>query len=213
VSRLFQSSETIDIIVPWQYILGTSQSGDLTLTLTGSGPLTFCGDRSADRQCSAESAVPFSGKTLRSCCTRGFQLTERFYAPEQQNPSHTHANAFIEVTLKGQYILYRGQKKQTCLPWTMIYHPPDEPHSHFVPGNGVRVMLIEIDGQELRWIRDCCSLAQDSLVFDNGRRTWSAARVYQELLHPDEISPMILEGLTLEPVSYTHLTLPTICSV
>jgi AraC family transcriptional regulator len=80
----------------------------------------------------------------------------------------------------------------------MIYHPPDEPHAHFVPGNGVRVMLIEIDGQELRWIRDYCSLAQDSLVFDNGRPTWSAARVYQELLHPDEVSPMILEGLTLE---------------
>jgi AraC family transcriptional regulator len=36
------------------------------------------------------------------------------------------------------------------------------------------------------------------LVFDGGRQSWPAARVYKELLHLDEVSPIILEGLVLE---------------
>jgi AraC family transcriptional regulator len=81
----------------------------------------------------------------------------------------------------------------------MNYHPPGELHSsHYIPGSSARIMIIEINGQELRWIRDFCSLTEDSLGFDGGRQTWSAARVYEELLHSDEVSPLILEGLVLE---------------
>jgi AraC family transcriptional regulator len=78
------------------------------------------------------------------------------------------------------------------------YHPPGEIHSHFIPESGARVLIIEIYEEELRWLRDFCSLDRDPLVVVGGRGIWSAARVYQELLHSDEVSPMILEGLALE---------------
>jgi AraC family transcriptional regulator len=147
---------------------------------------------------SAASVVEFSGKTLRSHCTPGFQLTEKVYPEAPHNASHSHANAYLEVTLKGQYVLRLKNKTQVCQPWTMVYHPAGEVHSHYVSPVGARILIIEIASQELRWIRECCSFTEQSLAFEGGKPAWFAARVYREFLQHDSVSPMILEGLALE---------------
>lgn len=147
---------------------------------------------------STASVVEFSGRTLRSHTTAGFQLTEKIYPADPPNPSHAHAKAYVEVTLKGQYVLHLKNKTQVCQPWTMVYHPAGEVHSHCVSPSGARILIIEIASQELRWIRECCAFAEDSLAFEGGKPAWFAARVYREFLHSDSVSPMILEGLALE---------------
>lgn len=144
------------------------------------------------------SVVPYSGKTLRSHLATRFRLIEQLFEPNPRNPNHAHSNAYLEVTLEGGYILYRGQKAQTCQPWTILYHPAGEVHSNSVPSTGVRILIIEIASQELSWIRGCCRIAEDSLSFEGGEPAWFAARLYREFKHSDEVSPLVIEGLVLE---------------
>jgi AraC family transcriptional regulator len=144
------------------------------------------------------SVVPFSGKTLRSHSTAGFRLTEKLFGPDRRNLNHAHANAYIEVILKGGYILSRHRRPQTCRPWTIVYHPAGEVHSHSFPLAGVRILIVEIAPQALPWIRECCRFAEDSLTLEGGGPGWLAARLYREFIHSDEISPLIVEALALE---------------
>jgi len=144
------------------------------------------------------SVVPFSGKTLRSHSTDRFQLTEKLFKQNGRNPDHAHSNAYLEVTLEGGYTLYRGDKAQTCQPWTVVYHPVGEVHSNSVPSTGVRILIVEIASRELPWIRECCPFAEDSLTFEGGGPAWFAARIYREFTHSDEMSPLVIEGLVLE---------------
>lgn len=144
------------------------------------------------------SVVPFSGKTLRSQSTVGFRLTEKLFEPDRRNSNHAHANAYIEVTLEGGYILYRGHSAHTCQPWTIVYHPAGEVHSHSVPIAGVRILIVEIAQKVLPWIQECCRIAEDSLTLEGGVPGWLAARLYREFVHSDEVSPLVVEALALE---------------
>jgi AraC family transcriptional regulator len=144
------------------------------------------------------SVVSFSGKTVRSHCTAGFTLTEKLFEPDRRNSNHAHANAYIEVTLEGGYILYRCHRAQTCQPWTIVYHPAGEVHSHSVPLAGVRILIVEIAQKVLPWIRECCPFAEASLTLEGGGPGWLAARLYREFIHSDEVSPLVVEALALE---------------
>ena len=147
---------------------------------------------------SEAAVVPFSGKTLRSHSTAGFQLTEKLFAPDRRNSNHAHANAYLEVTLEGEYVLYRGDQAHTCQPRTIVYHPAGEVHSNFVPANGVRILIVEIAPQELPWIRKCCQTAEDSLILEGGETSRFAARLYREFMNSDDVSPLVVEALALE---------------
>jgi AraC family transcriptional regulator len=80
----------------------------------------------------------------------------------------------------------------------MVYHPPGEVHSNSVPSTGVRILIVEIESQELSWIRQSCRSAEESLTIEGGEPAWLAARVYREFSNSDDVSPLILEGLLLE---------------
>lgn len=144
------------------------------------------------------SVVPFSGRTLRSHFTERFQLTEKLFEQNRRNPDHAHSNAYLEVTLEGGYILYRGPNAQTCQPWTVVYHPAGEVHSNSVPSTGARILIVEIAQQELAWLRGCCRFVEESLTFEGGAPAWLAPRIYREFIHWDEVSPLSIEGLVLE---------------
>src|SRR6267154_4902996 len=85
-----------------------------------------------------------------------------------------------------------------CHPWTIVYHPVGEVHSHSVPLAGVRILIVEIGPQELPWIRECCRFAEDSMTSEGSGPGRIAARLYREFIHSDEVSPLVVEAYVLE---------------
>lgn len=143
-------------------------------------------------------SVPFYGRILREAATARFRLTERIYAPGLQVPSHTHAEAFLGITLDGHYTQQYGHKTQAFQLWTVCFSPSGEVHSSSYSTTGARALYVEIAIEELQWIREFHPIEEGPVGFDGGKPAWFAAHLYHEFCHSDELSPLVLEGLVLQ---------------
>src|ERR1039458_1144764 len=126
--------------------------------------------------------VLFYGRSLREATTARFRLAERTYTPQLQIPSHAHAEAFLGITLEGRYTQQYGHKTQAFQLWTVSFSR----------------LSFDSAPEALQWIREFHPIEGGPVGFDGGKPAWFAARLYHEFCHPDELSPLVLEGLVLQ---------------
>lgn len=144
------------------------------------------------------SPCSFHGEVLRSIELDGIRLTEVAYLPNLQNSVHSHANAYIGVTLVGNSTQVCRNQTRSSSPWTVMYHPVGEVHSDQFHDQGAREFNIEIAPTRLQKLREHSHFLRDSVQMDRGKAGWVAARLYGEFRLMDNLSSLAIEGLTIE---------------
>lgn len=128
----------------------------------------------------------------------GLRLTEVAYGPNLRNPSHSHQDAYIGITLNGNSTQLCEDKIRSSRPWTVMYHPAGEVHSDQFHEGGAHELNIEIAPSRLEGLRERSLPADRPADLNGGKAGWVAARLYGEFRLMDELSWVAIEGLTIE---------------
>jgi AraC family transcriptional regulator len=137
------------------------------------------------------------GTVIRSSVIAGFTLTETAYTPSLRLPKHSHQSAYFCFVLQGSFTEFYGQQSRACVPSTLVFHPSDERHSdHFY--TAARCLNLMIDAAWMERVRQHSEILDSPIDFHGGFLTQLATKLYKEFCRMDELSPMIVEGLTIE---------------
>jgi AraC family transcriptional regulator len=88
-------------------------------------------------------------------------------------------------------------------PATLVFHPAGEPHGNRWHDAGGRVFHIDISQARAREVRDHAPTESGPAEFRGGAVPWLARRLYREYRQPDNVSLLVMEGLTLEILAET----------
>jgi AraC family transcriptional regulator len=153
------------------------------------------------RRAAEFSPCSFHGEVLRSTELEGIRLTEVVYRPNLQNAVHSHAHAYIGVTLDGNSTQVCRNQVRSSKPWTVMYHPVGEVHSDQFHDRGAREFNIELASARLQKLCEHSHFLQDSVQTHRGKAGWVAARLYGEFRLMDDLSWLAIEGLTIELIA------------
>lgn len=125
----------------------------------------------------------------------GFQVIS--YPGNFTMPRHVHAEAHIAFGLEGTIQAAWGQQSVEANPFTLTFIPMGEPHATFFPEN-TRVFLITLLPLWLERIQSHASHAGGPSHHQNDLPARLALRLYSEFQNQDNVTALMLEGLTLE---------------
>jgi AraC family transcriptional regulator len=148
-----------------------------------------------------EQTLPYghlNGKILRRNEAAGFVMLESVYAPGLKVPLHSHEQAGFCFVLRGTFERAYERTSRVCRPASLSFHPAGEKHSERFYHSGAHLFSIQVGPQWLERVREYAVGLDDSAVFDGGLISQLATRLYAESQRIDEVSPLAIEGLTLE---------------
>jgi AraC family transcriptional regulator len=113
-------------------------------------------------------------------------------------PNHAHNSSFFDFVVEGACTEVVREKARARGPSTLAFHPAGEVHSSRWHGPECRCFHIEIPPELFDRFRQHAPILEDPALFLGGTPTWLASRLYAEFQRMDEVSPLAIEGLTLE---------------
>lgn len=140
----------------------------------------------------------YFGEVVRSRHVAGLILTETRYAPGVQLPRHSHEDAYFCLVRRGSYTESYGNKSRACRPLTLAFHPPGEVHSEHFHGAEVWSFNTEVTQGWLAHLPSHLTDLGRAAEFHGGATAGLAMRLYREFQQMDDVSPLAIEGLTLE---------------
>lgn len=141
-------------------------------------------------------------ENLATCEVAGFRLVETVYASGLKMGVHSHEPAYFSFVLRGAYTERCGRQTRTCVPASLISHPPDGSHAVAFHNEDVGIFRIEIKPHRLAYMREHSpGLMQAPEDFRGSLTANLAMRLYAEFRHMDSFSPLAVEGLVLELVA------------
>src|SRR6267378_3553217 len=150
----------------------------------------------------------FFGRTLRDHQAAGFSLSQSCYLHGTRLYRHSHEQPYFGFVISGAYTESYAGKIRACGPNMLIYHPAGELHSQRFDKTAVQLFRVEVSDSRLRdlgrWLDLDCPAD-----FHDRSTTTLAHQLHRELMAPDTVSPLVIEGLALEMVAaITRLSQP-----
>jgi AraC-like DNA-binding protein len=138
------------------------------------------------------------GRRLRGREVAGFILTEAYFPTHAVLPVHCHENRFFRLIVAGISTDISGGREFLGNAATMVYHPAAESHANVWHRAG-RSFVIELplDATD-RVGEEAARVLTHGRTFPSGPAVQAALRVFHEFQNADAVSPLALEGLTLE---------------
>jgi AraC family transcriptional regulator len=141
---------------------------------------------------------------LRHCHLKELSFAEVLYPAGLRMPSHSHEHASLILNMKGVIeVGSRGQSRVTA-PSTLVFMPAHEEHTNSVreEGHTLEIILQPSWMDRLSWDSKLVRTALET-PFDvqAGLSNQIALRLYRELQRRDDLTPLVLEGLTLELIA------------
>ncbi len=147
---------------------------------------------------------PVWGRILRRQEIAGSVLSETAYIPHFSGPRHVHDQVgYFCLTLQGGYRECSRQQNRELGPATLLYHSPGEAHSDKFGSQETRLFCVWVSLERFRAVRDHTTGPDNSVQFTHGSALQLAFRMYKEFRSLDELSPLVIEGLTLELLAET----------
>lgn len=140
----------------------------------------------------------FYGQRLQALDASGFRLTATQYSEGLRTPRHSHEFAYLSVVTEGASEQQVSGRVRRAEAGETTFHPPGEWHADRFMAPRTRLFQIEIFPELLRRYPG----ERAGRTSERSRRCqWLAASVLEELQHPDEATPLAVEGLGLELLS------------
>jgi AraC family transcriptional regulator len=138
------------------------------------------------------------GRKLRGCEVAGFILTEACFPKDTVLPVHCHENGFFRLIVAGSSTDISEGKELHGEAASMLYHVAGQSHANRWHRAG-RSFVIELPVDTVERLGDVPSrVLAHAQTFPSGPTVLAALRVFREFQHMDSLSPLALEGLTLE---------------
>jgi AraC family transcriptional regulator len=127
-----------------------------------------------------------------------FLVTEAWFAGKDSLPPHHHDRTVVGVTLSGEWDSIVGRRTLSNRAGVVHTEPAGDTHSNHFGARGTHVLIVQPDPAACELLEPCRTLlAEVHQLAPEGARTL-AARLVGELAHPDDVSPMAIEGGCLE---------------
>jgi AraC family transcriptional regulator len=150
----------------------------------------------------------FFGRTLKDHQAAGFSLSESCYSHGTTLGRHSHEQSYFGFVITGVYTENYAGRVRACQPNMLIYHPAGERHSQRFDKSAVQLFRIEVNEARLRDLGRWLDLDRPA-DFRDRSTTNLAHQLHRELVAPDAVSPLAIEGLVLELVAaLTRLSHP-----
>jgi len=145
----------------------------------------------------------FHGIVLKNSEVAGLTLTETAYAPNLNLPKHAHLSAYFCFVLQGSFTEVYERRSRACGSSALIFHPAGESHADSFHAAS-RCFNLKIDA---RWLDRIGQRGRAALnepaEFRGGLLAHLSRRLYREFQNQDELSALVVEGLTLEILGET----------
>jgi len=125
-------------------------------------------------------------------------LSALHHAAPRALPAHAHALGFFSLLVSGAYREEIGRRRIDYRGATIVFHPPGDIHRDEIGPGGMHLFCVEVEEPLLDRVREHCRLPLAPAVDREGEMSWLALRLYRELQTGDALSPLAVEGLTLE---------------
>lgn len=127
----------------------------------------------------------------------GLKLSETAYQPNSNLSEHAHSTAYFCFVLQGSFIENYGKLSRRCNPSTLVFHPAEEIHSDcfYTP---TRCFNLQFETEWTERTRPFSVITDTPTDFSGVFLSQLAMRIYKEFCNLDDLSPLIVEGLTLE---------------
>lgn len=145
----------------------------------------------------------FVGATKETRRFEGLTLAETDYRPGLVVPGHVHDTALVTLVLRGGFVEERAQARVPLGTGSLLYHPPNEPHSHrFDPSIGGRCFIVQFGTMWTDRMRRLDLIAPSGPTdLREARANWLASRLYREFRTPDSAAELAIEGFALAMLS------------
>jgi len=140
----------------------------------------------------------FFGRTEGRHTVAGIIVLESVYTPEVCIPPHEHAGAFFDLVVEGACDEVVGGRARARARSTLAFHPVGEVHSSRWLAPESRCFHVEISPALSDRTRQHSPILDNPAFFPGGTPSWLATRLYNEFRRMDDVSPLAIEGLTLE---------------
>lgn len=141
------------------------------------------------------------GKVLSAKRLSGLVLSETQYASHLRLPFHVHQHPYFSFVLSGSYREEHEGKTRHCDPRTLAFHPAGERHDDIFLATGCRCFNVQIGEAMFRRSYPRHIRFDVPAVCYRGLATKTAARLFREFCHSDELSGLVVEGLILEMIA------------
>jgi AraC family transcriptional regulator len=132
----------------------------------------------------------------------GLTLAETEYSPGLSVPAHAHHHALCSLVLDGSFTERVGVRRAHCSPGSLIYHPPDEPHSHDFHGEGGRCFNVQFGASwTTRLGAFGIHLGDTPKDLHRSKAGWLARHLHHEFRSGDTAAALAIEGLALALIS------------
>lgn len=140
------------------------------------------------------------GAIARTRALPGLTLAETVYHAGQHLPTHAHESAYFCLVLEGAFTESSRHESRVCGAHTLIVHREDDEHANRFHSR-VRCFNVVLN---TRWRHlPADTIMPRRVVLDGGHAPRLARRMYHEFRDMDDLSALIIEGLTLEVLGET----------
>ncbi|MGA7732304.1 MAG: AraC family transcriptional regulator [Chloroflexia bacterium] len=148
----------------------------------------------------SSAAVPVAaGNTcLKSVDVAGFRVTDAVFPPLLTIPSHFHERTCVAVVLEGSIDKAFRNSAFVSMPSTVLTMPAEERHRDHFERAGAHMLVVEPGHHMLEQLRPCTGVLDRINHFRDGGVSALAWRISKELVEPDAVSSLAIEGLVLE---------------
>lgn len=127
----------------------------------------------------------------------GLRFEEFRYERGQSNPTHSHGQAFFDLSLSGCVHDYWEGGARLRTPASLTYLPIGEPHRTWQDEETWTFQIVMPDAW-LGRVREVREFDEDVVLFERQWPTWAAYRLFAEFKRRDDLSPLVLEELLQE---------------
>lgn len=132
-----------------------------------------------------------------------FRITRAAFGAGESLAPHTHDRPCIAVMLGGSFELrFTAGRCFECLPGSVSIEPPEARHGNCMGQAGARVLVVQPDPAYPLYSRSVGSVLDEPGQLRHAGLVLIARRMDAELRRPDQISPLMLEGLSFELLSH-----------
>lgn len=123
---------------------------------------------------------------------------ESTYLPELRVPRHRHLRPYFYFVLEGGCTEVYENKARSVGPMTLVFHSPEGTHEDHWQRAGGRCFSVEFSPSRIERAREHARLIDGAAYVRSGDAIWLARRLHREFHSIDDVSPLAMEGLTLE---------------
>ena len=141
------------------------------------------------------------GNIVRQEALGQLRLTESTYRPGASIGAHSHQSSIFGLILSGYFQQQSSLVTLACSSGAVFYNPAEIPHTNLVNGSGAHCVYLEISPQWFERLDLPGRPPGDPMMCTNGRIRSVVRRVYAEWISEDDLTPLMMEGLSCELVS------------